>query len=146
MPPSDPLASLCAHIVPGAAPFAIELVLDEAGGPTDAVVRCRFCDQHWLMEMLDWRGRERLMRVSPLNTARVTTLLANLERGSCDSSRAAAEVASATAGVMALSCLLGLDARDLSITRLVAIPAGRAVPRAGWRLLPCDGRWFDLGG
>ena len=31
MPPSDPTASLCAHIVPGAAPFAIELVLDEAG-------------------------------------------------------------------------------------------------------------------
>jgi len=75
----------------------------------------------------------------------VTALLANLERGSCDSGRAAAEVASATAGVKTLSCLLGLDARDLSITRLIAIPAGQAVPRAGWRLLHCDGQWFDLG-
>ena len=145
MPPSDPTASLCAHIVPGAAPFAIELVLDDAGGPTDAMVRCRHCGEHWLLEMLDWRSRERLMRVSPLNAARVTALLANLERGSCDSGRAAAEVASATAGVNTLSCLLGLDARDLSITRLVAIPGGQALPRAGWRSLPCDGHWFDLG-
>jgi len=144
MPPSDPAASLCAHIVPGAAPFAIELVLDDAGGPTDALVRCRFCDEHWLLEMVDWRGRERLMRVSPVNAARVTALLANLERGSCDSSRAVAEVASATAGVKPLSCLLGLDARDLSITRLVAIPGGQALPRVGWRTLPCDGHWFDL--
>ena len=39
-----------------------------------------------------------------------------------------------------------IDARDLSITRLIAIPAGQAVPRAGWRLLHCDGQWFDLGG
>ncbi len=146
MPTSAPHASLCAHIVPGAAPFAIELVLDEAGGPTDAVVRCRHCGEHWLLEMLDWRSRERLMRVSPLNAARVTTLLANLERGSCDNGRAAAEVASAIAGVMALPCLVGIDAHDLSITRLIAIPAGQALPRAGWRLLHCDGQWFDLGG
>jgi hypothetical protein len=146
MPPSDPAASLCAHIVPGEAPFAIELVLDDAGGPTDALVRCRHCGAHWLLEMLDWRGRERLMRVSPLCASRVTALLANLERGSCDSGRAAAEVASATASVIALPCLLALDGRDFSITRLLALPPEQQMPRAGWRALPCDGRWFDRAG
>jgi hypothetical protein len=89
---------LCDHLQPNGWPFEVELVIDEQMGFTDALVTCRTCGAPYLLEMLDWRGRQRLMRVSTVESSRVTPLLHNLGRGSCDLRRAAAEVRQLQAG------------------------------------------------
>jgi hypothetical protein len=144
MPSEKAHPTLCAHIAPGATVFELVLVLDDAAGPTDAVVRCRHCGAHWLLEMLDWLERERLMRMTPLNAKHTQTLIANLERGSCDIRRAGVEAASVFNGMARLQCLIAIDARDFSVTRLLRVPKELTLPAASWRSLPCTGRWFEL--
>jgi hypothetical protein len=63
----QPDPALCDHIRTGAWPLRPELVLDDHLGATDAVVSCRECGRPYLMEMLDWRGHLRVMRMSVLD-------------------------------------------------------------------------------
>lgn len=128
-------------------PFEVRLVLDEALGPTDALITCRSCGQPYLIEQIDYRGFERLMRVARVDPGQVEPLLADLARGSCDLSRAGAQVQHLAVGAVPLPWALAIDVRDFRITRQLRLPEGLRLPQDSWRSLPCDGRWFDrLGG
>lgn len=133
---------LCDHVQPGRWPFEVDLVIDEQMGFTDALVACRTCGAPYLLEMLDWRGSLRLMRVSTVDSRRVAGLLHNLGRGSCDLKRAGAEVQQLQAGATFTPWLLLLDATAMRIEALVPVPAGRKLPIDSWRALPCDGSWL----
>ena len=142
-PPADALSSPKT----GPRPFDVRLVLDEALGPTDALIACRSCGQHYLIEQIDCRGFERLMRVARVDSSQVEPLLADLARGSCDLTRAGAQVQHLAVGAVPLPWALGVDVRDLRITRRLRLPEGTRLPQGSWRSLPCDGRWFNrLGG
>jgi hypothetical protein len=138
-----PHPPLCDHLQPNGWPFEVELIIDEQMGFTDALVTCRTCGAPYLLEMLDWRGRQRLMRVSTVESGRVTGLLHNLGRGSCDLRRAAAEVQQLQAGAEFSPWLLLLDATAMRIEAIVPVPKSARLPTAGWRALPCDGWWID---
>jgi len=134
---------LCYHVQAGAWPFEIELVIDEQMGFTDALVACRTCGNRYLLEMLDWRDRLRVMRVSAVESGRAAALLRNLDRGSCDLRRAGAELQQLQMSTSFSQWLLLVDARDVCITSIVPIPATPRLPAASWRDLPCDGSWVD---
>ncbi len=137
-----PHPPLCDHVQPDTWPFDVELVIDEQIGFTDALVACRTCGTAYLLEMLDWRLRQRLMRVSTVESSRVAGLLRNLGRGSCDLKRAGAEVQQLQAGATFSPWLLLLDATAMRIEAIVPVPADRKLPTDGWRALPCDGSWI----
>lgn len=140
-PPHPPL---CDHVQPDTWPFEVELVIDEQVGFTDALVACRTCGAPYLLEMLDWRGRQRLMRISTIDSARVAELLHNLGRGSCDLKRAGAEVQQLQTSATFAPWLLLIDATAMRIDSILPVPEGRRLPAASWRELPCDGSWFPL--
>jgi hypothetical protein len=129
-------------VQPDSWPFDIELVIDEQVGFTDALVSCRTCGSAYLLEMLDWRGHQRLMRVSTVDSRRVQRLLHDIGRGSCDPKRAGAEVQHLQTSSTYSRWLLLIDARKVRITALVPVPPDRALPTASWRQLPCDGSWL----
>jgi len=133
---------LCDHVQPGGWPFEVELVIDDQLGFTDALVACRTCGEPYLLEMLDWRGRQRLLRVSTVDSKRVAGLLRNLGRGSCDLKRAGAEVQHLQAGATFSPWLLLIDATAMRIEALVPVPEDEKLPTASWRALPCDGAWI----
>jgi hypothetical protein len=82
----------CEHLEAGAWPLRVELVLDDSMGFTDALVRCRVCDRAYLLEMLDADAGTRLMRVAPVDPDVAAGTLHDLGRGSCDLTRAGAQV------------------------------------------------------
>jgi len=135
---------LCEHLQPGSWPFEIELVIDEQFGFTDALVACRTCGRRYLLEMLDWRERLRVMRVAVVDHAQTAGLLRTLDRGSCDVRRGGAELQHLQSSAERSGWLLLIDARALRITGIAPAPATPRPPVAGWRELPCDGRWLDL--
>lgn len=135
-------SELCEHVQPGTWPFEVELVIDEQLGFTDALVSCRRCGAHYLLEMLDWRGHHRLMRVATVASERVRALLHDLGRGSCDPKRAGASVEQVQAGAAFTPWLLLLDARAMRIEAIRPVPNGRKLPTVSWRALPCDGSWI----
>lgn len=136
---SDP--TLCDHVEAGGWPFDTELVLDAQLQPTDLLVRCRECRRPYLLELLDQRGRDQVMRISVLQPAAVDRLLHNLQRGSCDPQRAGAEVHHLRTGSRFAPRLLLVDSSGPRITALVATT--KILPGASWRELPCDGSWVD---
>jgi hypothetical protein len=135
---------LCGHVHPGSWPFEIELVIDEQVGFTDALVSCRTCGSAYLLEMLDWRGHQRLMRVSTVDSGRVQRLLHDIGRGSCDPKRAGAEVQHLQGSAAFVPWLLVIDARAVKVDAIAPLPEGKALPTAHWRKLNCDGAWLDL--
>jgi hypothetical protein len=135
--------ALCDHVKPGSWPFAVELTLDEHLGPTDALVTCRDCGQSYLLEMLDWRGDQRVMRVSVLDAAAAARVIRDLTRGSCDIRRAGAEIHHLQTQSVFSPWLLLIDARRGVIDGVVPLSPDTRLPGASWRELPCDGRWVD---
>jgi len=141
-PAVQPHPPLCDHVQPGGWPFEIELVIDEQIGFTDALVSCRTCGSAYLLEMLDWKAHERLMRVSTVDSGRVRRLLHDIGRGSCDPKRARAEVQHLQTSSTYSPWLLLIDSRDVRITGLVPVPPDTPLPTPSWRQLPCDGSWL----
>jgi hypothetical protein len=134
---------LCEHVRRHTWPFCIELVIDEQAGFTDALVRCRSCAQACLLEMLDWRGAQRLMRVSVLDEARAAGMLRSVSRGSCDVRRGTAELQHLQTTSPFSRWLLVVDSREPRIDDLVPVPPDVRLPGASWRELACDGSWFE---
>lgn len=131
----------CTHLRPGTWPLHWDLVLDDQLGPTDGLASCRNCGTVYLLEMLDWRGTERLMRMAVLERALATRLLRDLDRGSCDAGRASAELQHVRSLAVALPQLLLIDTATPAI--IAAVPADRPLPTESWRDLACDGGWID---
>ncbi len=138
---------LCQHVKVGAYPFELQLSLDEHLGMTDALVTCAECDRPYLLELLDWRGDERLFRISLPDADRVTQLVHDLSRGSCDISRAGAEVHHLQTTTPACEYLLIVNEHfspiGPTIVGIAAKPDDRPLPAASWRELDCDGQWLD---
>ena len=140
---SGQIMSLCEHLTPGPYPFDITLVLDDHLGPTEALIRCRSCQRHYLLEMLDWRGDQRLFRLSQPFAAATEILLKDLARGSCDLNRATEEVRQFSLASTRLPVLLLVDARAQTVLSLSEVAPGTHIPGTGWRDLPCDGSWIE---
>ena len=131
----------------GAYPFQLQLCLDEHLGMTDALVTCRDCERPYLLEMLDWRDNERLFRVSLPHADRATQLVRDLTRGSCDISRAGAEIHHMQTTLPDSMYLIIIDQNyspsGPAISGIAPKPADRPLPSASWRELDCDGQWLD---
>ncbi|MCZ6642398.1 MAG: hypothetical protein O7F71_12540 [Gammaproteobacteria bacterium] len=138
---------LCQHLKVGTYPFQLQLTLDEHLGFTDALVTCRDCDKAYLLEMLDWRGAERLFRVSLPDPERATQLVRDLTRGSCDITRAGSEIHHMQTTLPDSMYLIIIDQNyspsGPAISGIAPKPADRPLPSASWRELICDGEWLD---
>lgn len=134
---------LCEHFQPGTYPLAVDLLIDEHLGMTEALVHCRECGAPFLLELLDWRGSERLFRVGAPDPTAAAALLKDLARGSCDISRASAEVQQFSLMATRLPVLLLLHMGEPAIVACHPLDDPDDVPGTGWRDLPCDGRWID---
>ncbi len=134
---------LCEHVRTGDWPFEVDLVLDEHLGPADALMRCRHCGRRYLTEMLDARASRRVMRISALEPRYADALIHDLSRGSCDVSRAGAEVQHVRQLAVLLPVLLLVDTRGPLIEGVAPVPAHVSLPRGPWRELPCSGEWVD---
>lgn len=139
----QPEQALCEHVRPGAWPFTTDLVLDEQLGITDAVMSCRTCGRPYLMEMLDWRDKLRVMRLSVLDGARSARLIRDLTRGSCDVARAGQEVHAFRSQTRFSPWLLLVDNSAVAVLAVAPVPVDRRLPAPAWRDLPCDGSWVD---
>jgi len=140
----DQISELCEHVHSGDYPFQVELVIDDQLGLTDGIVACRFCGRRYLLEMLDWRGTERLFRISALAADHARRLIRDLTRGSCDVRRAGDEVQHLKSTSSFAPWLILVDTRQPRIDRVAPLPAGTTLPGASWRSLPCDGEWLEL--
>jgi hypothetical protein len=144
MQPGPPSPNdLCEHVRPGGWPFRVALDLDEHMGITDALVTCRYCDRPYLIEMLDWQGPLRVMRVSILDSAQAAGVIRDLTRGSCDVRRAGAEVHHLQTQTPFSRWLLLIRATMPVIEAVVPVEAETRLPGGSWRELPCDGSWVD---
>ena len=131
--------SLCTHFQPGCYPFSVLLVLDDHLGFTEALVRCDACERTYLLEMLDWLGTLRLFRVGEPDTEAARLLLKDLQRGSCDLTRASEEVRQFGLITERLPVVLLIDTAARAIAaRWISTESG-GVSGQGWRELPCDG-------
>lgn len=134
---------ICEHVRTGSWPFQTELVLDEHLGVTDALMLCRDCGRAYLLEMLDWRGSERVMRLAPQDAERARRLVRDLTRGSCDVNRAGAQVQHMRTATPFSRRLLLVDTKGPVIDAIATVPPDLKIPGASWRELPCDGSWVD---
>lgn len=132
----------CDHLRAGTWPFKVELVIDQALYFTEALVSCVECGERYLLEMLDERGRQALFRISMPGRKASDALLHDLNRGSCDLSRAGAEVAAVRNASPLLPSLLLIDPQEPRILALVDT-GGLKLPTGSARDQPRDGRWFD---
>ena len=139
---SDP-ERLCGHLAAGPYPFRTVLVLDDHLGPTESLIRCRQCEAPYLLEMLDWQGGRRLYRVRAPERTATDALEHDLSRGSCDLSRAGAEVFQFTLTAQTQDVLMLLDLDAGTLEALIDIDTATTVPTAPWRELPCDGSWLQ---
>jgi ribosomal protein S18 acetylase RimI-like enzyme len=83
-------------------------------GVVDAVVKCDVCDAHALMRMTDWAPPDFTLRTYALSALRqedVALYLRNLERGSCQLSRASAELAALVAAAGPVQQIFAVDTR-----------------------------------
>jgi hypothetical protein len=135
--------SLCEHFRPGTYPFGVDLEIDGHLGFTEALVHCRHCRAPYLLELLDWQGGLRLFRVSEPAPEAAAALLKDLARGSCDLSRAGAEVQQFSLAARRLPELLLIEMSERSIVARYRVENPRLVPGTGWRDLPCDGSWIE---
>lgn len=141
MPRGSEACRLCKHLRPGAWPFRVRLTLDEHLGFTDALVECRHCGAAYLLEMLDWLDRDRVLRVSRPPADRAEGVIADLGRGSCDLNRAGQEVHHLRTSTPLCPVLLLVDWGGPTLVAVVHAPDQERLPGTSWRHLPCDGRW-----
>jgi hypothetical protein len=138
-------SELCVHITTAANepyPFELDFVLDDQSGFTDAVVECRTCAQHVLLEMLEWSGKhyeERVYRTSLVPTDAVVRFRKNLARGSCDVKRAGAEAHAFTHLAELTPWLVALDLGKRVMLGATRLPSGTDVPIVSWRELLAGG-------
>lgn len=140
--PGNAAPELCGHIRSGPCPWETELVIDDHLGPTEALVGCRTCGRAYLLEMLDWAGSLRLFRVRAPAPAAVALLTRDLNRGSCDLSRAGEEVRQFSLTSDRLAVLVLYDTRSAEVVERIDLGSPAEVPGASWRELPCDGSWI----
>lgn len=134
--------TLCSHMQRGPYPFATLLVLDDHLGPTESLVRCLSCGRAYLLEMLDWLNDERLFRVRAVDADTAQSLVRDLQRGSCDLTRAGEEARHVSLSSERLPALMLLNTRTRELTALLTGPETLAAPGTSWRGLPCDGAWI----
>lgn len=134
-----PGSTACAHLAtsaPSPYPFDIEIVLDEQVGITDAVVRCRQCQQPYLLELIAWSGPQlthRTYRTSLLDDDVVDDYVHNRSRGSCDVNRAGAEWSAVMAQARLTDLELTLDVRSATVLAARRLPRDADIPMAHWR-------------
>ncbi|MBM4383296.1 MAG: hypothetical protein FJ091_07975 [Deltaproteobacteria bacterium] len=144
-------AALCAHLAslaPGAGMPEIAHAFLFQSGAIDAVVRCPECGAHALLRMLDWAPpayTARVYSLAALREADVALYLRNLARGSCQVSRASAELDALVASAGACERLVALDVASERLIASAPLPQGLSgepalfparLPRAN------DERWF----
>lgn len=147
----DAELALCAHLAalaPGdAAPESAHAFLFQ-DGPIDAIVRCRSCGALALLRLLDWAPPAFSLRVYALAALRredAALYLRDLARGSCQVSRASAELDALIAAAGRNERIFALD---LARERVVAAaPLARGVasePGEFPARLPrsADAHWF----
>jgi hypothetical protein len=143
--------ALCAHLASlasgEAAPEVSHAFLFQ-DGPIDAIVRCRACGAHALLRLLDWAPPTYSLRVyvlAPLRGEDVALYLRDVARGSCQVSRASAELAALIAAAGRNERLVALD---LARERVAAgVPLARGIasePGEFPARLPrsADAHWF----
>jgi hypothetical protein len=135
----DPTAEPCRHLsdaVNGSQPLSIAYVMDDAGGMTDAAMRCSECGQPYLVELLDWSGparTHRRYRVSTLAPALLDKFLHNLARGSCDLKRAGNERQSLEQRARLSRLVVTLHSNDLKLLEKEWLAPEADVPMSSWR-------------
>ena len=134
---------LCAHVEPGARPFATLFVIEDYLGLASGLVACRTCGTTWLLELIDLSGGSRAFRVASVEPGHAAAMIRTLTRGTCDINRARGEIENLETRsplqpvvlTMAADVVLGVQAVPLA-----------EVPRAHWLALPCDGQWLASDG
>ena len=112
-------------------------VLDSHVQLTDAFVKCRRCDAHYLVELADLADGQGLFRVSAMAADAVEQTVRSLRKGSCDIDRARNEVFNLSTAAHELDGVLIMQ--DGAFSAFVPRPDGMTLPRCSWRELPCDG-------
>jgi hypothetical protein len=144
-------AALCAHLASlasGAAMPEVAHAFSFQSGPIDAVVRCRACAANALLRMLDWAPpafTTRVYSLAALSEADVALYLHNLARGSCQVSRASAELDALIASAGMCERLVALDVASGRVLASAPLPRGvSGEPAAFPARLPhaSDARWF----
>ena len=147
----NPELALCAHfagLATGDAPPEIAHAFLFQDGPIDAIARCRACGSHALLRLLDWAPPSFALRVYSLAGLRAedaALYLRNLERGSCQVSRASAELDALIAAAGPSTRVLALDIARERIVASGARAAGAGGEPGAWPArLPreSDARWF----
>ena len=147
----NPELALCAHfagLAAGNAPPEIAHAFLFQDGPIDAIARCRTCGSHALLRLLDWAPPSFALRVYSLAGLRAedaALYLRNLERGSCQVSRASAELDALIAAAGPSTRLLALDVARERVAASAALSASAGGEPGAWPArLPreSDARWF----
>lgn len=143
--------ALCAHLAAlaagDAAPATAHAFLFQ-DGPVDAIVRCRACGAHALLRLLDWAPPTFSLRVyalAPLRGDDVALYLRDVARGSCQVSRASAELAALIAAAGRNERLVALDVVRERVAAAAPLARGVASEPAEFPArLPrsTDARWF----
>lgn len=126
----------CPHLRDGP-DLEVLLVTDAHLQIADAFVRCRECDAHYLIELVDLLGKDSAYRISSVAEADARAAIKSLSKGSCDINRARNEVFSVSTRAQRLSGLL--LAQGGAFLRLVETNPALELPSRNWRELPCDG-------
>jgi ribosomal protein S18 acetylase RimI-like enzyme len=144
---------LCEHLIRIAprthAPDVVHAFLFQ-NGPIDAIVRCGRCGAHALLRMVDWAPPDFRLRVyafAALRQEDSALYLRNLERGSCQASRAGAELDALVSAAGPTQQLVAVDWRRERVIAAGAPPKHLAgEPGAYPERLPAadDVRWFEI--
>jgi ribosomal protein S18 acetylase RimI-like enzyme len=148
----NPELALCAHLAAlrsdaPAPPTAHAFLFQD--GPIDAIVRCDACGAHGLLRLVDWAPPDFKRRVYVLAALRAddTALyLRDLARGSCQVSRAEAELAALVAAAGPSQLLAAIDVASGRVLAASALAPGEARPVGAFpERLPRadDARWFE---
>jgi hypothetical protein len=144
-------AALCAHLAslrPGAAMPELAHAFLFQNGAIDALMRCSACGAHALLRMLDWAPpafTRRVYSLAALRDADVALYLRDLARGSCQVSRASAELDALVASAGACERLIALDVASERVIASARLPRGLSGEPASFpERLPhtSDVRWF----
>lgn len=118
-------------------------------GVIDAIVKCEDCGAHALMRMTDWAPPDFTLRTYALSALRPedsALYLRNVERGSCQVSRASAELAALVAAAGPVQQIFAVDTRCERVLTAGRPPAQLAgEPGPFPERLPGteDERWFQ---
>jgi len=145
-------ADLCAHLRaarPGPPPFRERLALDAAHGPSELIVSCARCGATALLELLDWAGPRRELRVfraSGIPRELVDEFRGRAGRPSCDLRRGERELEAFLSHAGSVRALLAWHLERDALVALREVAADDGVPLGAWReVMPPreDARWFD---